>query len=56
VVIEFTGDTAWVESAFQATHVRPPGEGFDEPFLDSFWGRYVDRFSRRDRGDASYER
>jgi hypothetical protein len=48
VVIELAGDTAWVESAFQATHVRPPAEGFDEPFLDSFWGRYVDRFSRRE--------
>jgi hypothetical protein len=49
VVIELAGDTAWVESAFTATHVRPasnegPGDG---PFIDTFWGRYVDRFDRR---------
>lgn len=48
VVIELVGTTAWVESAFLATHVRPPGDGFDEPFLDTFWGRYVDRFDKRD--------
>jgi hypothetical protein len=48
VVIELAGTTAWVESAFMATHVRPAGEGCDEPFLDTFWGRYVDRFDKRD--------
>jgi hypothetical protein len=48
VVIELAGTTAWVESAFMATHVRPAAEGFDEPFLDIFWGRYVDRFEQRD--------
>jgi SnoaL-like domain len=48
VVIELAGSTAWVESAFTAMHVRPAGEGFDEPFLDTFWGRYVDRFEQRD--------
>jgi hypothetical protein len=49
VVIEFdeTRTTAWVESAFTATHVRPPNETFAEPFLDQFWGRYVDRFEKR---------
>ena len=48
VVIELDGPVAWVESAFTATHVRPPGDGFGEPFLDTFWGRYVDRFEKRD--------
>jgi hypothetical protein len=48
VVIELAGTTAWVESAFMATHVRPAREGCDEPFLDTFWGRYVDRFDKRD--------
>lgn len=48
VVIELSGDVAWVESAFMATHIRPPGDGFSEPFVDTFWGRYVDRFERRD--------
>jgi hypothetical protein len=48
VVIELAGALAWVESAFAATHVRPPGDGFGEPFIDTFWGRYVDRFERRD--------
>jgi hypothetical protein len=48
VVIELAGATAWVESAFMATHIRPAGDGFDEPFVDTFWGRYVDRFEQRD--------
>lgn len=48
VVIELAGATAWVESAFMATHVRPAAAGFDQPFLDTFWGRYVDRFEKRD--------
>jgi hypothetical protein len=48
VVIELAGAMAWVESAFMATHVRPPGDGFGEPFIDTFWGRYLDRFERRD--------
>ena len=48
VVIELAGGTAWVESAFMATHVRPPDEGSGEQFLDTFWGRYVDRFENRD--------
>ncbi len=50
VVIEFdeARRTAWVESAFAATHIRPPGGDFDEPYLDTFWGRYVDRFTKRD--------
>ncbi len=48
VVIELSGATAWVESAFMATHVRPAVEGFEGPFLDTFWGRYVDRFEQRD--------
>jgi hypothetical protein len=49
VVIEFdeTGSVAWVESAFTATHVRPPDDTFAEPFIDTFWGRYVDRFEKR---------
>ncbi|MCU1655478.1 MAG: aromatic-ring-hydroxylating dioxygenase beta subunit [Pseudonocardiales bacterium] len=47
VVIELDRDTAWVESAFVATHVRPPAGNFPEPFIDTFWGRYVDRFERR---------
>jgi hypothetical protein len=48
VVIELEGDVAWVESAFMATHIRPAGDGFGEPFVDTFWGRYVDRFEKRD--------
>ena len=48
VVIELAGATAWVESAFMATHVRPAAGGYAEPFLDTFWGRYVDRFANRD--------
>lgn len=48
VVIELGDGVAWVESAFMATHVRPVAEGFDEPFMDTFWGRYVDRFEKRD--------
>ena len=49
IVIELAGDTAWVESAFMATHIRP-GEADtpDEPRLETFWGRYVDRFEKRD--------
>jgi hypothetical protein len=48
VVIELAGATAWVESAFMATHVRPAAGEFEGPFLDTFWGRYVDRFEKRD--------
>jgi hypothetical protein len=48
VVIELAEPVAWVESAFVATHIRPPGDGFAEPFVDTFWGRYVDRFEKRD--------
>ena len=47
VVIELAGPVAWVESAFEATHVRPAADGFDEPFIETFWGRYVDRFEKR---------
>lgn len=48
VVIELAGTVAWVESAFTATHIRRMGEGAGERFIDTFWGRYVDRFERRD--------
>jgi SnoaL-like protein len=48
IVIELAGDTAWVESAFTATHIRPgDGDAPDEPRLETFWGRYVDRFEKR---------
>jgi hypothetical protein len=47
VVIELAGSVAWVESAFIATHIRPAADGFDKPFVDTFWGRYVDRFEKR---------
>jgi hypothetical protein len=47
VVVELAGDVAWTESAFMATHVRPAGQGFSEPFIETFWGRYVDRFEKR---------
>lgn len=42
-----TRATAWAETVFTATHVRPPDESFAEPFIDTFWGRYVDRFEKR---------
>jgi hypothetical protein len=48
VVIDLAGPVAWVESAFTATHIRPPAGEFAEPFVDTFWGRYVDRFEKRD--------
>jgi hypothetical protein len=47
VVIELASTVAWVESTFMATHIRPPSDEFDEPFVDTFWGRYVDRFEKR---------
>jgi SnoaL-like domain len=48
IVIELAGDTAWVESAFMATHIRPGEDDTpDEPRLETFWGRYVDRFEKR---------
>jgi hypothetical protein len=47
VVIDLAGPVAWAESAFMATHVRPAADGFDEPFIETFWGRYADRFEQR---------
>ncbi len=49
VVIELDEDrtTAWVESTFRAVHARPANETFAEPFIDTFWGRYIDRFEKR---------
>jgi hypothetical protein len=48
VVIDLAGPVAWVESAFTATHVRPAPAADAAPFLETFWGRYVDRFEKRD--------
>jgi SnoaL-like domain len=44
-IIEFTGsDTAHVESHVCARHLRRDDSG---PVLDTFGGRYIDRFERR---------
>jgi hypothetical protein len=45
ILIEISGDTAWVESYFQAFH-RIPGE--KEPWDLIVGGRYVDRMEKRD--------
>jgi hypothetical protein len=49
IVIELAGDVAWVESAFIAAHVRLALEDDQGPgATETFWGRYLDVFERRD--------
>jgi hypothetical protein len=47
IYIELDDETAWVESTFTAMHVRHDAERAPT-FMDTFWGRYVDRFECRD--------